>query len=72
MRITTTQQLLELLDSLFADGVDWTSRAGADHWADIFSQKGHPLNSDLPDASLLLWAQRGLLGDLGSDTEPLT
>lgn len=72
VRITTTQQLLELLDGLFADGVDWTSRAGADHWAEVFSREGHPLNSDLPDANLLGWAQRGLLGGLGCQTEPLT
>jgi hypothetical protein len=65
------RQLLELLDGLFADGADWASRAAADHWVDIFSREGHPRNADLPDANLL-WAQRGFLGDLGSETEPLT
>jgi len=64
LRITTTQQLVELLDGLFADGADWTSRAAAGHWAEVFSREGHPLTSDLPDANLLAWAQRGLLGDI--------
>jgi SAM-dependent methyltransferase len=72
LRITTTQQLVDLLDGLFADRADWTSRAGADHWAEVLSREEHPLNSDLPDANLLLWAQRGFLGDLGAKTETLT
>lgn len=70
MRITTTEQLLELLDGLFGDGADWTSRDAAGHWADVLSREGHPLNSDLPDANLLLWAQRGLLDDQGAGTGP--
>ena len=75
MRITTTQQLANLLDGLFADRADWTSRAAADHWAEVLSWQGHPLNSDLPGRKPPFWAQRGFLGDLGglgAETEILT
>jgi hypothetical protein len=39
LRITTTQQLVDLLDGLFADRADWTSRAGGDHWAEVLSRE---------------------------------
>lgn len=68
MRISTTRQLLQLLDGLFVDGADWTSRDAAEHWADVLSREGHPLNSDLPDANLLHWTQRGFLP--ASSAEP--
>lgn len=61
MRIATLDQLLDALDRLFDDGSDWTRRAQDDPWRRIFSQEDHPLNSDLPDANLVAWRERGLL-----------
>lgn len=61
VRVTNLDQLLAILDELFYDGSDWTRRHPRDHWADIFSRPDHPLNSDLPDANLVDWNNRGLL-----------
>jgi SAM-dependent methyltransferase len=61
MRVATTSQLLDLLDEIFANGTDWTSREGAGHWATVYGRADHPLNSDLPDASLVRWVERGLI-----------
>ncbi|MHA0035223.1 hypothetical protein ACXXDK_10055 [Deinococcus sp. PESE-38] len=61
MRITTLEELLDTLDHLFSDGSDLTRRGGQDPWEQIFSQPGHPLASDLPDACLVAWARLGLL-----------
>jgi SAM-dependent methyltransferase len=63
MRITTNEQLMELLDSLYAGGADRTSREAADFWDALFRQPDHPLSSDLPDAGLVAWQAEGLLGD---------
>ena len=63
MRITTHDQLMELLDSLYADGADRTSSDAAGFWDALFQQPDHPLNSDLPDAGLVAWQSEGLLGD---------
>jgi len=53
MRITTLEELLEALDELFDDGSDLTRRGAQDPWERVFSQPGHPLASDLPDACLV-------------------
>ena len=63
MRLATLEQLLDTLDRLFDDDSDWTKPSDHDHWADIFSRPDHPLNTDLPDANLVAWQQRGLLPD---------
>ncbi len=68
MRITTQSQLLELLDSLYADGTDRTSSAAAGFWDELLQQPDHPLNSDLPDGSLVAWQAAGLLTDQPSPT----
>ena len=61
MRIATLDGLLDALDRLFDDGADLTRRGTQDPWERIFSQPGHPLASDLPDACLVDWARRELL-----------
>lgn len=61
MRVATLAQLLDTLDRLFDDGSDWTNRDSRDHWAHVLGRPDHPLNTDLPDASLVDWRQRGLL-----------
>jgi SAM-dependent methyltransferase len=63
MRITTYDGLMELLDSLYADGSDRTSSGAAPFWDTLYQQEEHPLTSDLPDASLVAWQAEGLLGD---------
>lgn len=63
MRITTHEQLMELLDGLYTDGADRTSSDAAGFWDALLQQPGHPLTSDLPDASLVAWQSAGLLGD---------
>lgn len=63
MRVTTHDQLMELLDSLYADGADRTSSGAAGFWDALFQQADHPLRGDLPDASLVAWQAAGLLGD---------
>src|SRR6266545_3388206 len=63
MRVTTHEHLMVLLDSLYSDGNDRTSSDAAAFWDALFQQKDHPLNSDLPDASLVAWHTEGLLGD---------
>jgi 2-polyprenyl-3-methyl-5-hydroxy-6-metoxy-1,4-benzoquinol methylase len=60
MRVTTHDQLLELLDGLYADR---TSRDAAGFWDALLLQEDHPLHSDLPDAALVTWKADGLLGD---------
>ncbi|HEY6739150.1 MAG TPA: class I SAM-dependent methyltransferase [Actinopolymorphaceae bacterium] len=60
-RITTTGQLLDLLDGLFDERADSTSRAASEHWNRILRTDGHPLNTDLVDINLLDWHRRGLL-----------
>lgn len=63
MRVTTHDQLMELLDSLYADGADRTSSDAAGFWDALLQQPDHPLTSDLPDASLVAWQSAGLLAD---------
>ena len=61
MRVTTYGQLMELLDSLYADGAERTSDAAAAFWDGLFQREGHPLTSELPDAALPAWQAEGLL-----------
>ncbi|HEY7718486.1 MAG TPA: class I SAM-dependent methyltransferase [Pedococcus sp.] len=61
MRVSTTEQLMELLDQLYAAGADRTSAAAGEFWDGLFEQEGHPLTSDLPDAGLVAWRAEGLL-----------
>ena len=63
MRVTTHVQLMELLDGLYAEGADRTSRDAAGFWDALLLQEDHPLNSDVPDAALVAWKADGLLGD---------
>lgn len=61
MRVSTHDQLMELLDGLYSRGADRTSRDAAGFWDALFQDQGHPLNSDFPDASLVAWNCAGLL-----------
>ncbi len=63
---TPHEQLLTLLDEIVAASArgDRTSAAAGGFWSDLLTQPGHPLAVDLPDANLLDWHDRGLLGDL--------
>lgn len=63
MRVTTHDQLMELLDGLYAGGADRTSADAADFWDTLLLQEDHPLHCDLPDAGLGVWLAEGLLGD---------
>ncbi len=63
MRVTTYDQLMDLLDGLYAGGQDKWSADSAQFWDELFRQPDHPLSSDLPDAGLLAWADDGLLGE---------
>lgn len=63
MRVTTYDQLMDLLDGLYGDGADRTSGDAAPFWDALFQQTDHPLSSDLPDANLVAWHSEGLLGD---------
>lgn len=59
MRATTVDQLMEVLDGLYAAGADRTSRDAAGFWDALLRQDDHPLNSNLPDASLVAWDLAG-------------
>ena len=65
MRVTTVDQLLDLLDDLFDGRADATSRAASAHWDEVLARPGHPLAVDAPDAVLPVWRDAGLL-PLGS------
>ncbi len=61
MRISTVDQLLDLLDELTPARADSTSRQASQRWAEILTRAGHPLNSGAPDVNLLAWEAMGLL-----------
>ncbi len=63
MRVTTYDELLTLLDSLFGDGADRTSTDAAPFWDSLLGKPDHPLTTDLPDACLVAWHADELLGD---------
>jgi SAM-dependent methyltransferase len=60
-RLTSVDELLDLLDTLFEGRQDATSRAATAHWDDLYTRPGHPLAVDLPDANLVTWRDAGLL-----------
>lgn len=66
MRISTTEDLFELLDRQVAatSRGDRTSAAAAGFWESLLQREDHPLSTGLPDEPLVDWAERGLLGDL--------
>ncbi len=63
MRVTTYDQLMDLLDGLYVDGQDKSRADSAQFWDELFRQPDHPLNVDLPDSGLVAWAGEGLLRD---------
>src|SRR6185437_7866617 len=63
MRISTVEQLLDLLDNLTPQRSDATSSTASDEWAEILTRPGHPLNTALPDVNLPAWQAAGLLPD---------
>jgi len=68
VRVTTVDQLLDLLDGLYPAGTDRTSRAAAAFWDALLQQEGHPLSSNLPDASLVAWDVAGHFRGLANRT----
>lgn len=62
MRITTYEDLMLLLDGLYAGGADRSSHDAAPFWDSLLQQQDHPLHTDRPDAALLTWQEEGLLG----------
>ncbi|ACQ81965.1 Methyltransferase type 12 [Beutenbergia cavernae DSM 12333] len=66
MRLSTVDQLLDLLDGVVAahERGDRTSRDAAPFWERMLTQPGHPLATTLPDEPLVDWLARGLLGEL--------
>ena len=61
MRITTYEDLMLLLDGLYAGGADRSSHDAAPFWDNLLQQQDHPLHTDRPDAALLTWQEEGLL-----------
>lgn len=61
MRISTVDELLDLLDTLHGQRADATSRAASEHWNDVLQREGHPLGTDLADSNLIDWHQTGQL-----------
>ncbi|GAA4728287.1 class I SAM-dependent methyltransferase [Isoptericola chiayiensis] len=66
MRLSTVDELLELLDGVVAahERGDRTARGAEDFWRRMLTGEGHPLNTSLPDEPLVDWHARGLLGNL--------
>lgn len=65
MRVTSYDQLMDLLDGLYVGSQDKSSAKSAQFWDELFRQPDHPLGFDLPDAGLVAWAAVGLLGEPG-------
>jgi len=68
VRITTYEDLMRLLDGLYAGGADRSSHDAAPFWDNLLQQQDHPLHTDLPDAALVAWQEEGLLdaGEAGA------
>lgn len=62
MRVTTYEDLMRLLDGLYAGGADRSSHDAAPFWDDLLQQQDHPLHTDRPDSALVAWQEEGLLG----------
>ncbi len=60
-RVSTPEQLMELLDSLYGAETDRTSAAASEFWGRLLQQPDHVLNTELPDANLVAWHSAGLL-----------
>ncbi|MEV6959546.1 class I SAM-dependent methyltransferase [Streptomyces sp. NPDC051207] len=63
--IRTVDDVLTLLDDLFAPDADrWTGRGGADWWDGFYTDRSRqvPFFVAKPDESLASWIDRGLLG----------
>ena len=61
MRVTTYDDLMRLLDGLYAGGADRSSPDAAPFWDDLLQQQDHPLHTDRPDAALVAWQEEELL-----------
>ncbi|MGB8651876.1 MAG: class I SAM-dependent methyltransferase [Mycobacteriales bacterium] len=63
MRISTQEELLELLDEVVAASTrgDRTAADADAFWAELLTREGHPLATMLPDENLVDWWSRGLL-----------
>ncbi|HEX4790542.1 MAG TPA: class I SAM-dependent methyltransferase, partial [Actinospica sp.] len=58
------EDVLRLLDGLFAGEADrWTQAAGSDWWDGFYADRDKPIPffSDRPDESLVDWLDRGLI-----------
>lgn len=60
-RVSTTEQLMELLDGLYGADADRTSAGASEFWGRLLQQPGHLLGTDLPDANLVAWEAAHLL-----------
>jgi SAM-dependent methyltransferase len=61
--VRTTEDVLRLMDALFAQEADRWSDEGADWWDRFYADRsrGVPFFADAPDESLVSWLDRGLL-----------
>ncbi|NNU28594.1 class I SAM-dependent methyltransferase [Isoptericola sediminis] len=66
MRLSTVDELLDLLDGVVAahQRGDRTCREAEDFWHRMLTGPDHPLNTTLPDEPLVDWSARGLLDGL--------
>lgn len=64
-RVSTIEELMELLDSLYGADADRTSVGASDFWGRLLRQPDHVLNTDLPDANLVAWRAAGHLPSVG-------
>ena len=63
-RVQTVEDLLEMLDGMFAPEADrWTDRGGADFWDRFYADRdrGVPFFRPVPDESLVAWHRDGLV-----------
>ncbi|OIJ68683.1 SAM-dependent methyltransferase [Streptomyces mangrovisoli] len=68
----TVDDVLRLLDGLFAPGADrWTRDAGASWWDGFYADRGRPVPffADKPDENLVAYGERGLLDHRASHGE---
>ncbi|WP_282697559.1 class I SAM-dependent methyltransferase [Streptomyces sp. CC208A] len=65
--IRTVEDVLELLDGLFAPGADRWSEGGADWWDGFYADRERPVPFFVPkpDENLVSYAERGLLAGGG-------
>ncbi|GGY24127.1 class I SAM-dependent methyltransferase [Streptomyces omiyaensis] len=65
--IRTVEDVLTLLDGLFAPGADRWTEGGADWWDGFYADRGRPVPFFVPkpDENLVAYAERGLLAGGG-------